>query len=77
MWLFVLVWWYGAYVAKLTSPELTAKQRRALTITWAPAPLVVAILTAVAFVSPPVAVGGYLVVVLVYVLPIPSLLAGG
>ena len=73
--LFVLVWWYGAYVAKLTSPELTAQQRRALTITWAPAPLVVAILTAVAFVSPPVAVGGYLVVVLVYVLPIPSLLA--
>ncbi|MDP9276191.1 MAG: TMEM175 family protein [Chloroflexota bacterium] len=73
--LFVLLWWYGAYVAKLTSPELTAQQRRALSITWAPAPLVVALLTAVAFVSPPVAVAGYLAIVIVYALPVARFLS--
>jgi TMEM175 potassium channel family protein len=73
--LYILLWWYGAYVAKLTSPELSARQRRAHTIAWAPAPFVVAILTLVAFVSPPVAVAGYLALVLVYVLPVPRLVA--
>jgi uncharacterized membrane protein len=73
--LYVLLWWYGAYVAKLTSPLVSAQQRRALTIAWAPAPLVVALLTAVAFVSPRVAVAGYLAVVLFYVLPVPRLVA--
>jgi uncharacterized membrane protein len=71
--LYVLLWWYGAYVAKLT--EINAQQRRALTIAWAPAPLVVALLTAVAFVSPTVAVAGYVAIVLVYVLPVPRLVA--
>ncbi len=71
--LYILLWWYGAYAAKLT--ELSAHERRALTIAWAPAPLVVALLTAVAFVSPTLAVAGYLAVVLVYVLPVPRLVA--
>lgn len=73
--LFVLLWWYGAYAAKLTSAELSAQQRRALTLAWGPAPIVVALLTGVAFVSPPVAVAGYLAVVLVYVLPVPRFVA--
>ena len=73
--LFVLLWWYGAYAAKLTTAEVTAHHRRALTIAWGPAPLVVGLLTAVAFLSPPVAVAGYLAVVLVYVLPVPRLVA--
>ena len=71
--LYILLWWYGAYAAKLT--ELSVQQRRALTIAWAPAPLVVATLTAVAFVSPTVAVAGYVAIVLVYVLPVPRLVA--
>jgi uncharacterized membrane protein len=70
-----LVWWYGAYVAKLTSPTLTARQRRAHTVAWAPAPLIVAILTAVAFASPRLAVAGYVATVVVYVLPVPTLVA--
>src|SRR6266436_9279714 len=44
-----LLWWYGAYAAKLTFPTLSARERRANTIAWGPAPLVVAALTAVAF----------------------------
>jgi len=73
--LYNVVWWYGAYAGKLTSPALTADKRRAHTMAWAPAPLVCAILTAVAFVNPPVAVAGFVALVFVYVLPVPRLVA--
>jgi TMEM175 potassium channel family protein len=73
--LFVLLWWYGAYVAKLTSPELSAGQRRAHTIAWGPAPIVVGILTAIAFANPSLAVAGFVAVVLLYALPLPRLVA--
>lgn len=69
-----LLWWYGAYVAKLTT-ALSARQRRAHTLAWGPAPLIVAALTAVAFYHPTRAVAGYVAGVLLYVLPVPSLLA--
>ena len=70
-----LLWWYGAYAAKLTSPALSARERRAHTIAWGPAPLVVAALTAIAFVRPPLAVAGYVATVFVYILPVPRLVA--
>ena len=73
--LFILLWWYGAYVARLTSSELSARQRRAHSIAWGPAPLVIATLTAVAFANPQLAVAGYVALVLVYVLPVPRLVA--
>jgi uncharacterized membrane protein len=70
-----LLWLYGAYVGKLTSSSLSDAERRAHTIAWGSAPLVVATLTAVAFASPSVAVAGYVATLLVYVLPFPRLLA--
>ncbi len=73
--LFTVLWWYGAYVGKLTRPELSTRQRRAYTIAWAPAPFVVAALTGLAFVWPMLALVGYLAVVVVYVLPVPALVA--
>jgi uncharacterized membrane protein len=72
---FNLLWWYGAYAAKLTSPALGEVERLAHTIAWGPSPFILAILTAIAFVHPIVAVAGYLAVVLIYVLPVPALLA--
>jgi len=72
---YILLWWYGAYVAKLTSPSLSATQRRAHTLAWAPAPVAVAALTAVAFFNPPLAVAGFVAAVFAYVLPLPRLLA--
>jgi uncharacterized membrane protein len=72
---FNAVWWYGAYAAKLTSPALTVHERRAHTLAWGPAPLVVAALTAVAFANPPLAVAGYLATVFAYVLPVPAVIA--
>jgi len=73
--LFILMWWYGAYVAKLTSPELGARQRRAHSIAWGPAPLVIAALTAIAFANASLAVAGYVAMVFVYMLPVPRLVA--
>ena len=70
-----LLWWYAAYAAKLTSPALSARERRAHTLAWGPAPLVVAALTAVAFASPHLAVAGYVALVLVYMLPVPRWVA--
>src|SRR5579862_829683 len=70
---YILLWWYGAYVAKLTSPELSASERRAHSIAWGPAPLVMAALTALAFVEPVAAVAGFVVMVFVFVLPVPNL----
>lgn len=70
-----LLWWYGAYAAKLTSPALTAHQRRALTVAWGPSVLILATLTTVAFASPALAVAGYVAVVFAYVLPLPRWVA--
>jgi uncharacterized membrane protein len=72
---FKALWWYGAYLGKLTGTALTERERRAHTIAWAPAPFVIAALTAVAFVSPTLAVVGYVTAVAVYILPVPGLVA--
>jgi TMEM175 potassium channel family protein len=72
---FNAVWWYGAYARKLTSPSLTRGERRAHTIAWGIAPLAVVTLTAIAFVNPMLAMVGYVVIVVFYVLPVPGLVA--
>jgi len=72
---FNVVWWYGAYATKLTHPELTARERRAHTVAWAPAPVLVAMLTLVALANVWISVGGYAVIVLLYVLPLPRLVS--
>jgi uncharacterized membrane protein len=61
--LFDCLWRYGAYAARLTSPELSARARRAYTIAWAPAPFVIAAFTAVVFANPGLAVAGYVATV--------------
>src|ERR1700690_2795176 len=56
---FNMIWWYGAYVGKLTFPTLTSNDRHAHITAWCLAPLIVAALTVVAFVNPTLAVAGY------------------
>ena len=70
---FNVLWWYGAYLGKLTGPSLTGRERRAHTIAWAPAPFVIAALTAMALVNPALAIVGYVAAVAVYILPVPGL----
>jgi uncharacterized membrane protein len=69
-----LVWWYGAYVEKLTLPGLSAAQIRAHTVAWAPAPFVATTLTIVALFNPQLAVVGFIANIFVYVLPLPRLI---
>jgi len=71
--IYCILWWYAAYAAKLTN--LDAEARRAHTAAYAPAPLVCAILTGLAFVHPWIAVGGFTVVIVLYILPVPRLIA--
>jgi uncharacterized membrane protein len=73
--LFNLVWWYGAYGGKLTHEELSPSQRRAHTIAWSVSIPITAILTAIAFINPAVAVGGFVAVIIAYVLPLAALIA--
>jgi uncharacterized membrane protein len=73
--IFNVVWWYGAYVAKLTSPALTTAERRAHTVAWVPAPIIIGVLTLIAFVSPVLAVTGFVAIIVLYVLPTPALVA--
>lgn len=68
------LWLYGAYVARLTSTHVTASKRRAHTMAWGASPLVIAILTAIAFISPTVAVVGFVAVIFAYMLPLGRLL---
>lgn len=68
-----LIWWYAAYKANLT--ELTSEQRRAHTAAYAPAPLLVGLLTVLAFFSPWGAVCGFVAVIFLYILPVPRLFA--
>jgi len=70
-----LLWWYAAYVGKLTLPSLSAKQIRAHTVAWAPAPFVATALTGIAFVYPQLAMVGFVAIIFVYILPIPRLVA--
>lgn len=72
---FSLMWWYAAYWARLTHPELTPDRRRAHTIAWGLAIPVMAILTAIAFLSPTIAFAGYIVVIVVYMFPITAIVA--
>jgi len=72
---YMILWWYGAYLAHLTTGVLTDMERRAHTLAWAPSPFVLIVLTLIAFVSPAVAVVGFVAIVLLYVLPVPRLLA--
>jgi uncharacterized membrane protein len=69
-----VVWWYGAHVAKLTYPQLSARVRRSHTLAWGAAPVGAAILTVVAFFNPSLAVAGLVALVFAYVLPLPRLL---
>ena len=70
-----LVWWYGAYVARLTVPGLSTRERHAHTVAWAPAPFLVAALTALALVNTTLAVVGVVIVEALYILPTPRLIS--
>jgi len=62
--------WYGAYVVRLTAPEMS--ERHAHIMAWAPAPLVIAAFMAFACFNASLAVASHLVIVSLYLLPTPA-----
>jgi uncharacterized membrane protein len=69
-----LLWWYGAYQARLTSPEVTAQKRRALTLTWLAGPLLYGVCVGLAWFDPRISLVGFVLLGIVYLLPTPRVL---
>ncbi len=69
-----LLWWYGAYRAHLTSPEVTAQKRRALTLTWVAGPLLYGAAVGLAWLDPRVSVAVFVFLGIMYLLPTPRVL---
>jgi uncharacterized membrane protein len=70
-----LLWWYAAYHARVTSPQLTRKERRALTLSWMVGPLLYGVATALAFIDPWYSVVVFALIHVLYVLPTARLFA--
>lgn len=70
-----VMWWYGAYRARLTSPDLKPHNRRALTLRWIVGPVLYLACVALAWVEPRVSLAGFVVLGVAYLLPTPRVLA--
>jgi hypothetical protein len=70
-----LIWWYAAYWARLTSPGLPARKRRALTLTWLGGPVLYGAALALAYIDPRLSIGMFVFLGILYLLPTPRVLA--
>jgi uncharacterized membrane protein len=68
------LWWYAAYGAGVTRPDLTRRERRTLTLTWAAGPVLYGLCLALALVDPRLSVAGFVVISVIYLVPTPRLL---
>jgi len=67
-------WWYAAYRAHATTPQLSDREPRALTLTWLPGPMLYSLAIAIAFVDARYSIVLFALIHVLYVLPIPRLL---
>lgn len=70
-----LMWWYGAYRARLTSADLARPKRRALTLRWIVGPILYLACVALAWVEPRLSLAGFVALGVAYLLPTPRVLA--
>ena len=69
------LWWYAAYRARVTTPDLSARERRSLTLGWSLGPLLYALMMAVAAVDPRYSIAGFALIHVLYLLPTARLVA--
>jgi uncharacterized membrane protein len=69
------MWWYGAYRIHATSPQLSARERRALTRGWLMGPLLYGLTMVVALINPWFSIVGFALIHVLYLLPTARLLA--
>jgi len=69
-----LLWWYGAYWRRLTSPDLTARERRKLTVRLMAGPVLYGVSMGLAWLDPRLSLGGFVCLGILYLLPTPRVL---
>ena len=70
-----MLWWYAAYRARVTTPDLSARERRSLTLGWSLGPLLYALMMAIAAVDPRYSIAGFALIHVLYLLPTARLVA--
>jgi uncharacterized membrane protein len=70
-----VIWWHGAYWARLTAPSLSAHKRRTLTLTWLGGPVLYGAAMAFAFIDPRLSIGIFVLLGILYLLPTPRVVA--
>ena len=69
------LWWYGAYWGRVTRTDLTPRERRTLTLTWAAGPVLYGLCLALALLDPRLSIAGFALIAVLYLLPTPQLVA--
>ena len=70
-----VLWWHGAYWRRLTSADLAAQERRALTFTWMAGPVLYGVCVGLAWLDPRLSLTGFVLLGVLYLLPTPRILA--
>jgi len=70
-----VLWWYAAYRTDMIGPDLTARERRALTISWAVGPVLYGLCLVLAIIDPRLSIAGFAIIAILYLLPTPRILA--
>jgi nitrate/nitrite transporter NarK len=70
-----VLWWYAAYRGRVTRSDLTSRDRRALTLSWAAGPVLYGVWLVLALLDPRLSIAGFALTALLFLLPTPQIVA--